>query len=175
MVINRKRIFIRVLSVICLGALFVGCKPTEKNYQAAYQAAQNKRKADAAVDPDMAIPAKALQSFDAPRTKEVDGEQLRLKRFFIKYIGKGDAPEIGRLNVAVAKYKMPTNVIAQTEDLRASGLNAFPVEGSDGSFYVIAGSFPTYEEVSGFIKEYKKKHPASSVVGLDGEPLVSER
>ena len=165
----------RLLLIICLAGLLAGCKPTEKNYQAAYQVAQNKRKAERAADPDMALPANALQRMDGIRTKNVNGEELMMKRVFIKFVGKGEAPEIKKMNVAVAKYKMPTNAVAQTEDLVNNGLQAFPVESADGSFYVIAATFPTLEEAAEFVKSYKKNHDAASFVGLEGAPLIIER
>ncbi len=155
--------------------MLAGCKPTEKNYQDAYLAAQNKKKAEAAADADMGLPANALQSLDGTRTKNIDGEQLRVKHLYIKYAGKGEAPAIERVNVAVAKYRMPTNAIAQTEDLENVGFKAFPAEASDGSFYVIAASFPTFEEAADFVKKYKKDHAPASFVGLDGAPLLIER
>ncbi len=165
----------RIIPIIACGLLLIGCKPTEKNYQAAYEVAQNKKKAEAATDPDMALPATGLQRLDAPRTVEVDGENLNVKHIFIKYAGKGEAPLIDRYNVAVAKYKMPTNALAQTEDLVAAKYNAFPVEGNDGYFYVIGGSFPTLSEAALFVKTYKKTHQPSQLVGMDGEPLVIEK
>ena len=166
----------KIFCAALLLALTVACKPTEKNYQAAYDAARSKRTAEAAADADMVLPAGGvIQKLDAPLTKDVNGETLRLKRFFIRYIGSGDSPEIGRYNVAVARYKMPTNVKAQSEDLVAAGYGAFPVEGNDGFYYVIAATFPTLEETADFVKEYKKTHKSSEFVGLEENLLVIER
>lgn len=153
----------------------MGCKPTEKNYQAAYEVAQNKKKAEGAPDPDMVLPATGLKRLDAPRTLEVDGENLNVKHIFIKYAGQGEAPVIERYNVAVGKFKMPTNALALTEDLVANKYNAFPVEGNDGYFYVIGGSFENLNEVATFVKEYNARHQPSQLVGLDGEALVIEK
>lgn len=164
----------RIWKSVWVGAcllLLVGCKPTEKNYQAAYLAAQNKKQAEAAEDPDMALPANALQRLDAPRTKEIDGVTLLMRRFPVKVVGEGDYIP-GKYNVAVAKYKMPTNAKAQSEDLVVQKYPAFTVEGNDGYFYVIANKFDTLEETAAFVKEYKKKHASSTFVGLEGEPLI---
>lgn len=169
----------RICKIICAAVLLsltVSCKPTEKNYQAAYDAARNKRTAEAAADADMVLPAGGvIQKLDAPLTKDVNGEKLRLRRFFIKYIGSGESPAINRYNVAVARYKMPTNVKAQTEDLVAAGYEAFPVEGTDGFYYVIAASLPNLEETADFVKKYKKSHKPSQFVGLEEDLLIIER
>ncbi len=165
----------RIICIAACGLLLIGCKPTEKNYQAAYEVAQNKKKAEAAADPDMALPATGLQRLDAPRTVEVDGENLNVKHIFIKYAGKDEAPAMEKYNVAVGKYKMPTNALAQSEDLVTAKYNAFPVEGNDGYFYVIGGTFENLNDVAAFVKAYKKSHASSQLVGLDGEPLVIEK
>ena len=162
---------------MALGALLLSsCKPTEKNYQAAYDAAQNKRKAEAEADRDMILPAgSALQRLDAPRTKEVGGETLPIKRFFIKYVGEGESPAIKRYNVAVSRYKMPTNAHAQVEDLVSAGYSAFPVEGIGNAYYVIAATFDDLPETAVFVKKYRKDHSPEQFVGLDGDVLVIER
>lgn len=156
-------------------ALTLGaCKPTEKNYQAAYEVAQKKKIAEK-TDSDMAIPAGGLQHLDAPFQKDVNGKKVNVKHIFIKFAGKGEKPEMRRYNVAVAKYKMSTNAMAQTEDLLGQSYNAFPVEGVDGNFYVIAASLPTIEEAAGFVTEYMKKYKPEQIVGLDGAPLIIEK
>lgn len=166
----------KIICGVILLMLPVACKPTEKNYQAAYDAARNKRRAEAASDRDMILPAgSAIQRLDAPLTKNVDGEELRIKRFFIRYIGSGETPLMSRYNVAVSRYKMPTNVKAQSEDLVAAGYNAFPVEGNDGFYYVIAATFPTLEETADFVKKYKKNHKPSQFIGLEEDLLIIER
>lgn len=165
---------IRITLVGAIALLAISCKPTEKNYQAAYDVAQKKKKVET-TDADMVLPAGGLQRLDAPRTVEVAGEKLNVKHIFIKYAGKGESPVIERYNVAVAKYKMPTNAIAQTEDLIARKYTAFPVEGNDGYYYVIAATAPTLEEAASFITSYKKSNAPEQLVGLDGEPLVIEK
>ncbi len=167
---NRSKIMV----IAALVLLAAGCKPTEKNYQAAYEAAQNKKKAEV-VDKDMILPAGGLQRLDAPKSIEVDGEKLNVKHIFIKFAGEGESPSIDRYNVAVAKYKMPTNAFAQSEDLRSRKYDAFPVEGNDGYFYVIAGTFSTLNQAASFIREYKQQNGVEQLVGLEGEPLVIER
>ncbi len=165
----------KIFCAVALLLLAASCKPTEKNYQAAYEAARNKRTAEAAPDPDMALPAGgAFQRLDAPQTKDVNGEKLRIKHFYIKYIGSGESPALGKYNVAVARYKMPTNVKAQAEDLVSAGYKAFPVEGADGFYYVIAAAFPSLEETAEFVGNYKKTHEPSQFVGLDDDLLIIE-
>ena len=151
--------------------LLVGCKPTERNYQAAYEAAQQKRQKEG-VDPDMILPAGGLQRLDAPKQVEVDGEKVNVKRLWMKYVGEGEAPSRSRYSVAVSRYKMPTNAKAQAANLKASGLPAYPAEGSDAYFYVVAGDYPDLPAAASFAKEYASGHPASQIVGLEEGILI---
>lgn len=160
--------------IVGLALLAGGCKPTEKNYQAAYDVAQKRKQAEKS-DPDLNLPEKGLQRLDAPAQREVNGEKINVTHIFFKYIGKAEQPQIRAYNVAVAKYKMPTNVRAHAEDLAKQNYVSFPVEGSDGYFYVIAASLPTMEEAVSFMKEYMKKHTPEQLVGLDGSPLIIEK
>lgn len=161
------------LSCIALIAIAVmglsSCKPTEKNYKAAYDAALGKReamKADLGVD----LQEGALQQVDGPQLKKVDGVEVYVlnKRIVPAEDGK-KLP--GHYNVAVGEYKMVTNSRAQSEDLKAEGYDSFPAKDSAGMHYTIAGSFPTLKEALAFYQEYKAK--ADRVyVGLPASPVI---
>lgn len=148
-----------------------GCKPTESNYKAAYDAAQKKRQA---VDADMVLPAGGLQSIDGPRKRVVDGDSLYVVKEHLKFTG-GLEKVMHRWNVAVSAYKMPTNCAAQVSELYTKGYKAFSVENAEGRFYVVAGAFDTLEEAAVFAREYRATHKPSEFIGLPGEPMIIER
>lgn len=158
--------------IICVIAA-VGCKPTERNYKEAYDVALQKRNA-AATDPDMAIPAGGLKTTGGPLQKEIDGETVSFSAEHLKFEG-GLEGVMKKWNVAVAKYKMPTNCASQTSDLFSEGYKAFYVLNPEGYYYVIAGSFDSLEEAEKFVKEYSSRHKATTFVGLSGTPLIIEK
>lgn len=163
--------FSRFAAIILAGLCLSGCKPTEKNYQAAYDVARQKKEKKAAADADIYIPATGLQSLEGDEKVTVNGSNANLKHIYLKYIGEGDAPARHRYNVAVARYKMPTNVKAHVQRLAADYPNAYPAQGNDGYFYVIADSFDSLEEAAGFIGSFESKNK-NSVVGLDDGILI---
>lgn len=161
-------------SVIIFGVLWamlaVGCKPTEKNYKAAYDAALQKRQA-AATDPDIDIPDGALLQTDGPQKRVVDGDTVYVQGERLKFF-TGEEHAKHRYSVAVAAYKMKTNCSAQVSDLFAKGYAAFGVENPEGKFYVIAGSFDTLGEAVAFSRKFaaaEKKHVYS---GLPEAPVI---
>lgn len=154
--------------------VLAGCKPTESNYREAYDAAMQKKKASARED---VLPAGVkLQKVGAPAERKVDGENVKVINMRIKVADVKDtsvAP--GRYNVAVAKYKLPTNAKAQTIDLRRDGVaGAFVARGADGAFYVIASVFPDINQAADFAKKYGESHPQETIVGLEDGIVIIE-
>lgn len=163
------------LIVFCLLVCALsGCKPTEQNYRAAYDAAQEKRKAAAARDEDSGVIPGVMQRFGEPVKKVVNGDTLNVSHEYLHFEG-GTENVMHRWNVAVAKYKMPTNCASQSSRLAGDGYPAFYVKGSQGSYYVIASSFETLDDAAKFVKEYVRKHKNTAYIGLDGSPLIIER
>ena len=152
---------------------FVACKPTESNYKAAYDAAQQKRQA-AANDPDILLPSGGLKNLDGPTKRDVNGDSVYVVKQHLKFVG-GLEKVFHKWNVAVAAYKMPTNCSAHVSELFSKGFKAFSAENPEGKFYVIAGSFETLAEAAVFAKEYAYDKKASDFIGLPGEPLIIER
>ena len=165
--------FTRYAAIILAGLCLSGCKPTEKNYQAAYDAARQKKEKKAAADADIYIPASGLQSLSGDKRVEVDGNRVNLKRVYLKYIGEGEAPSRQKYNVAVSRYKMPTNVKAHVARLKADYPNAYPAQGSDGFFYVIADSFDNLDAAADFAGKFEAKNK-NGIVGLDEGILIIE-
>ena len=160
---------LRDIYLIAAGAVLVmgmgACKPTEKNYRAAYDAAQAKRQASATDD---LIPAQGLQATDGPRLTTVGSSQI----YTWSEPLKSDGLELGICNMAVALYSMDTNARSLTERLQAEGYKAGVVTNADGKFYVVAAVTPTLEKAVAAVAEFEKRHREFPSSGLPGAPLV---
>lgn len=149
--------------------IFIGCKPTEKNYKSAYDAALGKRQAAMAdMNPDIAVGS--FQSTDGPQLKVIDGVEIYLLNTRIKPCDD-NSKLLGNYNVAVGTYKMSTNCRAQAQALREEGYSAFPAQEPDGMYFTIAASFSSLSEAVKFYKEYKKDKNRV-YVGLPDAPVI---
>ena len=162
-----KKIFI-ICSVVCV-LLLVECKPTEKGYKSAYDAALGKRQA-AMADLDVNLPEGALQQVDGAQLREVDGVKVYVLNQRLKPADPGmELP--GNYNVAVGTYKMITNSRSQSQALIAEGYKAFPAQEPDGMYYTIAGSFDNLSEAVKFYESYRKGKDRV-YVGLPDAPVI---
>lgn len=146
-----------------------GCKPTEKNYKAAYDAALAKRQAENN-DPDLNIPVNGYQRIGDPGKKTVGGKSYDY--LFARVKPLADNVEMQPYNVAVAVYKMPTNCEAQAKDLRSAGYQALGAKTGDDRYYVIIGTYPTVEEAASAADAYAAKNKEAVYVGLGESPLI---
>lgn len=160
-----KLLFAALLAII----LFAGCKPTEKGYQSAYDAALSKRQA-ALADIDVNLPAGELQEVDGMQLKEIDGVKVYLMSQRLKPTEEGLTLP-GSYNVAVGSYKMITNCRAQAEALKKEKYDAFPALGADDMYFTIAGSFANLSEAVKFYELYRQ-NPSRVYVGLHNAPLI---
>ena len=160
-----------LLIILSLSALFCvsSCKPTEKGYKAAYDAALGKREA-AKADIDVDLPEGELQEFDGPQLKEVDGIKVYVLNERLRPVEDGQNLP-GNYNVAVGKYKMITNCRAQAEALKTEGYEAFTAKTMGEMFYTIAGSFSTLSEAVKFSEKYKSGKDRV-FVGLPHAPVI---
>lgn len=157
------------LLLLCAIIALSSCKPTEKGYKSAYDAALNKREASKA-DIDVNLPPGAIQQVEGPQLKEVDGVYVYVMN---KRIVPADfVMELPQnYNVAIGEYKMNTNCKAQAESLLSNGYHAFPAKDEEGKYYTIAGSFPTLSEAVKFYQEYQKGKNRV-YVGLPSAPVI---
>ena len=161
------KFYIIVLSLITL--FLPACKPTEKGYKSAYDAALGKREAVKA-DIDVDLPEGALQDFDGAQLREVDGVKVYILNQRLKPVEE-DMKLPGLFNVAVGTYKMITNCRAQSNALKEEGYEAFPAQEPDGMYYTIAGSFATLSEAVKFYQDYKSAKDRV-YVGLPDSPII---
>lgn len=170
---------VALMALIMLGG---GCKPTERNYREAYDAAIAKReKAEA----DIFIPEGGLESLDGPRTKKVGDITVYYEVKSLRWTQPADVPEGGNVrkdaprpqafNVAVGLYKMAVNAASQVDLLTSKGYSgAFPAHVGKDENYAVAASFPTLEEAAAFAAAFLKDNKGMNYVGLPGAPVVIE-
>ncbi len=149
--------------------VLTGCKPTEKNYKAAYDVALAKRQAEQN-DPDMNLPVDGYQRLDAPKAMKVGDKEYDYQ--FVRLKPLDDSVKMNPYNVAVSVFKMPTNCEAQVSDLKESGYDAFGARSGDDKYYVIVGSFTNLEAAAAAIDNYVKIHKDSVYVGLSDNPVI---
>lgn len=169
---NIRSVCIALLAATALGGV-TSCKPTEKNYQAAYDAAKAKREA---AEADMMLPGSGLISEDGPRLRIVNGDSLYVAhdRIRIKYLQENNI-ELQPYSVAVSVYKMSTNARATASRLKEAGYNSVVVETTNDRWYAVAGTFPTIGEAGEFIKAFKERNPKYSYIGLPSTPVILVR
>lgn len=147
---------------LALLMLAPGCKPTERNYKSAYDAALAKRQA---ADTDMNLPVGALMVEGEPSLRQVDGRDVYWLTAVLRPVTEG-ARGADAYNVAVGSYKVPTNALDQSRALRDEGLDAYACRGENDHYYTVAGSFDTAAEALAFIDSFRDSHPEYPHVGL---------
>lgn len=153
---------------LILGSLLLaGCKPTEKNYKAAYDAAVAKREK---ANSDGVLPADGLLQDDGPRKQKIAGEDLYVLNERTNPLNAEN--EVKKYSVAVAVFKMPTNAKSGAESLRGRGYKAFAVRARGDRYYIFAGSFDNEAEAKECYLKFKKDFPDYSYIGLPDSPVV---
>lgn len=147
----------------------VSCKPTEKGYQAAYDAALGKRQA-AIADMDVNLPEGAILQVDGPQLKEINGVNLYLLNERIRMTDE-EKRLPGNYNVAVAVYKMPTNARSQANDFVSEGYEAFVASDKDNNFYTIVYSGDNLDEAVKFYDNFKNS-AKRTYIGLPDSPIL---
>ena len=153
------------ISMFALG----GCKPTERGYKSAYDAAVGKRQA-ATEALETGVGDMKLQSVDGPQLrkfKEVDyyytAENLTVLE---------ETPAVLlNYNVAVACFKMPTNCISMVKDLQSQDIAAFGAKTADDKYYAIIGTFDNLDDAVAWYVMYDSATP-KAYLGLPGAPVI---
>ena len=150
-----------------------GCKPTEKGYQQAYEAAKSKRE-QKDPDEDLLTGGHKLLSEEATNWRVIGGDSLQLQHKFIKPIKDSQWPQSGPYRLAVAMLKMTTNANSMLSDIKKGG-SLTPVIATDGkdSYYIIAGSATYADSLSNVLSTFKRENPGFRYIGLTPEqPLI---
>ncbi|MDE6650621.1 MAG: hypothetical protein K2K45_11900 [Muribaculaceae bacterium] len=164
-----KNLTALLLLLITLAA----CKPTEKGYRDAYDAAKSKRE-QKDPDDDLLTGGHRLLSEESTNWKVLAGDSLQIQHMLLKPADGEKWPQSGPYRLAVAMFKMTTNANSMLSDLRKKGsLN--PVIATDGKdrYFIIAGS-STYADSLGYVlNTFHKEHPGFQYIGLStARPLI---
>ena len=155
--------------LILLFAIFilVGCKPTEKNYKAAYDAAVAKREKS---NTEAMLAADGLISDDGPVKKVIAGESLYVVEE--RTVALDKEHKVRAYSVAVAEFKMQTNARSGAEYLISKGYDALVAKAIGDRYYVLAGSFDNQEEARDCYLRFVKEFPDYSYIGLPSSPVI---
>lgn len=159
-----KKILIWAVAAVVATA-FSACKPTEKNYREAYEAAINKRQQSDA-DPDEV----GLIREGSPRVQVIEGDSL----YFLYETIRPDEGAVlnGPLSVSVGKFKMMTNARSGAKALREQGFDAFAARAAAERWYVIAGNCESVKEAKELMARFRKKNPSYPYIGQEGHPVI---
>lgn len=148
-----------------------GCKPTEKNYEIAYDKAAEAAKVKTELE-STGLDGVKLESLNGPRREIIEGDTIMVAKEIVKPMDSEFAEAKGKVGVAVALYRMPTNARRNVQDLRQEYPNAFV--GTDGkeAHYVIIDYFPSLKEAASGAAAFAAEHPGYHYMGLSGHPLA---
>lgn len=160
------------------GMLMPGCKPTEKNYRSAYEAAREKRERDEEhrkeLQADLGVDQTALQSVDDDGAMKITLTDIATDEEY-KVISKNRSfhrdDKVNGAVAAVATMKMGSNAESLAEDLKKSGFPASRVVRSGDEYIVIIEEDPSAAGLARTAIRFMKKYPEFPYMG-QGEMLV---
>ena len=152
--------------------LMAACKPTEKNYKAAYQVALDKKAKEKAADEGLGLPQ--LISDEGPQNAVFAGVEMPVLRIPLSPWPKGET-RIFPCNVAVARYLMQANAMSHCERLAEEGYGAYMLTDAKGNIYVCIAGAESGEAAAQKAAEYSGRHPGSTYPGIEeARPLLLE-
>lgn len=162
-----------ILMACLLISAMAGCKPTEKGYRQAYEAAKSKREQ---ADPDEALLTGGYKLLNEESTnwRVIAGDSLQVQHMILKPTDDMKWPQSGPYRLAVAMLKMTTNAKSMLSDLQGKG-NLKPVIATDGkdTYYIIAGSATYADSLGNVLTTFKKENPGFQYIGLTpAKPLI---
>lgn len=166
------KVFKYAAIIIAAAVAMTACKPTEKNYRNAYEAAKSKREQK---DPDEALltGGHRLLSEAASNWRVVGGDSLQLQHILLTptegYSWNGTGP----YRLAVAQFSMSTNAEAAIKDIKRGKLNPVVAKTGKGNLFIIAGSATTPDSLATTLQTFRSENPEFQFIGLEGEkPLI---
>lgn len=143
----------RYLIAACVAALaFTGCKTTEANYKAAYEAAKQKNEETRGIEGTVyeKIRNEAIES-----RLIVKNDSIPMSTVQVKIARQTASPDsVKRYSLVVNQFKQVFNATSQMNRLRSEGYpEAFLLETAEPLYYVVASSFDSPEEASAAYKK----------------------
>ena len=159
-----------LFSISLLALLAVGCKPTEKNYQAAYEKAHQaaERKAQEQLQ---GTDGRVLEVMDGPRVQTIEGEPVYVATHRVKPMESVD-PSPGNTGVAVACFSMPTNARRLLEEMKGEYPDAFIATNGDDRYYIVIGRAHSNQDAMPLIRAFREANPDYAYFGLGGHPIL---
>lgn len=151
-----------ILAIGLLGALVMACKPTEQNYQAAYDVAKAKRDAQTTSEDGVVGLLDRVEGF---HIQEFGDERVLVMETFVKPVEKA-VPSDKKIGVAISKYSMATNANRQLNDLKATEPNAFVAIDGAGHYFVVIDVCDKLKEVPEIVKGFESRHAGYPYIGL---------
>lgn len=151
--------------------LFAGCKPTEKNYRAAYDLAQGKREREAQerkrLESDMQLVGEAgeLQDVYGIRLEPLGGDTVR-----VLHHNFADPALPEPYLLLVAKMKMPANAKAMADRLPGGAVAEY-----EDDFYVIGARADSPELIIMRAADFRKSNPGWRAINLPDVTVCVQR
>lgn len=163
-----KRILLAALGSILL---LTACKPTEKNYQSAYEKAHEAAVKKSELE-NTSVTGNRLESIDGARREVVGQDTVVVGRQLVKPFESEETASEGRVGIAIAKYKMPTNARRHLQDVKKEYPEALVATDGQDNYYVMIKRVASLDEAVDPIRVYELKHPDFPYMGLEGSPVV---
>lgn len=161
----------KILMFLAVVAMLTACKPTEKNYKAAYDKAHEAAMRRAEAERTSTTGDK-LEALHGPKIEVINGDTIYVAQDITAPLDNKDTGETGRVGIAVAKYSMPTNARRHTEDMKKEYPNAFVATDGQENYYVTIQRVESINDAVDPIKVFMLNHPDFHYIGLYKEPLV---
>lgn len=156
------------VSAAIVALTFIACKPTEKNYRDAYDAALAKRQEVAA---QQMRPATGLLSDEGPQRRIIGNDTVFVSVETLRTLDGKNLP--GHFALAVGVFKMDTNAKAAAADLAEAGYSeAKAAKGREGRIYTLALAGNSLDSIKAASLKFKKDFPDYPYVGLPGAPVI---
>lgn len=147
------------------------CKPTEKNYQAAYdrafEAAQRRAQAQ-----ESSATGATLNSMEGIRTEVVGSDTLLVGGNSVRPFETTIRPDGNSIGIAVANYKVPTNARRHLADLKKEYPDALIATDGEDNYYVMVKRVASLPDAADALRVFDLAHPSYSYLGLSGRPLL---
>lgn len=160
-----------ILPIIGFTLILTGCKPTEKNYQDAYEKAYAAAQRRAAAEHE-SLEGLPVESMTDERMETVDGETFMVSDKRLKPVEADSVAPEGKYGVAVAHYSMSTNARMHLENLKKDFPEAFLAKDGAEHFYVIISRVAKMSDVPSIIRRFREKYPDFRYIGLHETPEV---
>lgn len=162
------RHIILTVSAALAALTFVGCKPTENNYKAAYDAALAKRQQAAE---EQMRPATGLLNDEGPQLRIVNGDTVYVMRERLRL--PDGAAVSGKWGVAVSLFKMDTNARAAAAAIKERGFDeAMYVRASGDRYYTLSAVTATLDSAIVASRRFSEAFPDYPYIGLPGAPVI---